>query len=318
MRPDVPEKPRGLSPPGVLAREESGSLACTSAPGSSALRSDVPNAPWNDRLWRYGRGGDRVTPWGAAPTGRRRRVIRVRSTRPRFSITVVAAARSVTTVRRPLNDCGELGFGARRGNAGGSPEGLVAACPGLDRYRRACGAAHGRESGVVVARCRGEEQTARLLVELQARGWVVWHDLMLWGRRFNLDHILISPCGTVVVVLDTKAWRRTWTTGLVYGRVHCGPDDRHSQIEKVASYAQAVAAVAGLHPAVVRPLIVVHGSPVAGGFLEAMTPHGPVHVLSPGFLVPTLLKAPGVPDAWRARALAEQVERVLAPFAGRG
>ncbi|WP_329380435.1 nuclease-related domain-containing protein [Streptomyces sp. NBC_01716] len=164
----------------------------------------------------------------------------------------------------------------------------------------------------------GEEQTARLLVELQARGWVVWHDLMLWGRRFNLDHILISPCGTVVVVLDTKAWRRTWTTGLVYGRVHCGPDDRHSQIEKVASYAQAVAAVAGLHPAVVRPLIVVHGSPVAGGFLEAMTPHGPVHVLSPGFLVPTLLKAPGVPDAWRARALAEQVERVLAPFAGRG
>ncbi|WP_381791130.1 nuclease-related domain-containing protein [Streptomyces niveus] len=164
----------------------------------------------------------------------------------------------------------------------------------------------------------GEEQTAELLVELPAQGWVVWHDLMLWGRRFNLDHVLISPCGTAVVVLDTKAWRRTWTTELVHGRVHCGPDDRHGQIEKVASYARAVAAVAGLHPAAVRPLIVVHGSPVADGFLQAMTPHGPVHVLSPGFLVPTLAGAPGVPDAWRARALAERVGRVLAPYVNRG
>ncbi|GGK27530.1 hypothetical protein GCM10011583_69420 [Streptomyces camponoticapitis] len=164
----------------------------------------------------------------------------------------------------------------------------------------------------------GEERTAGLLVGLQAQGWVVWHDLMLWGRRFNLDHVLISPCGTAVVVLDTKAWRRTWTTGLVYERVCCGPEDRHIQVEKVASYAQAVAAVAGLHPAVVRPLIVVHGSPVADGLLVAMTPHGPVQVLSPGFLVPTLVNSTGEFDVWRARALAEQVGRVLTPYVDQG
>ncbi|WP_405608259.1 nuclease-related domain-containing protein [Streptomyces sp. NBC_01508] len=164
----------------------------------------------------------------------------------------------------------------------------------------------------------GEERTARLLAELQAQGWVVWHDLMLYGRRFNLDHVLISPCGTAVVVLDTKAWRRTWTTGLLHGRVYCGPDDRHNQVEKVASYAQAVAGVAGLRPAAVRPLIVVHGSPVAGGFLEVMTPHGLVRVLSPESLVPTLVNGAGAADLWRAGALAEQVGRVLSPYVDRG
>lgn len=229
----------------------------------------------------------------------------------------VAAARFVTTVGRAFDECGGFGFGARCGIASGGPEGLVAACPGVAGCRWACDAPCGRESGVVVARRRGEERTARLLAELQAQGWVVWHDLMLYGRRFNLDHVLISPCGTAVVVLDTKAWRRTWTTGLLHGRVYCGPDDRHNQVEKVASYAQAVAGVAGLRPAAVRPLIVVHGSPVAGGFLEVMTPHGLVRVLSPESLVPTLANGAGAADLWRAGALAEQVGRVLSPYVDR-
>lgn len=162
----------------------------------------------------------------------------------------------------------------------------------------------------------GEETTARLLAQLPY-GWTVWHDMGLPGRRFNLDHVLASPCGTAVVVLDTKAWRKSWPTALVRGRVHCGPDDRHGQVEKVASYAHAVAAVLGLPVAHVRPLVVVHGSPVAGGHLEAVTPYGPVYVLPPGLLVSSLAAAPGLPDQVRARLLADHVGSVITPYVDR-
>lgn len=164
----------------------------------------------------------------------------------------------------------------------------------------------------------GEEATARLLAQLEPDGWTVWHDMSLPGRRFNLDHVLASPCGTAVVVLDTKAWRRTWSTTLVRSRVHCGPDDRHDQIGKVAGYAHTVAAALGLPVAHVRPLVVVHGSPVAGGYLEAVTVHGPVYVLSPGLLVSTLAGAPGLPDRVRAELLAEHVGSVITRYVDGG
>jgi hypothetical protein len=138
--------------------------------------------------------------------------------------------------------------------------------------------------------------------------------MALPGRRFNLDHVLASPCGTAVVVLDTKAWRKSWTTALVNGRVHCDTEDRHDQIEKVASYAHAVAAALGLPTAHVRPLVVVHGSPVAGGHLEAPTPYGPVLVLSPELLVSSLAAAPGLRDPVRAGLLADLVGDVITPY----
>lgn len=163
----------------------------------------------------------------------------------------------------------------------------------------------------------GEEATARLLAQLPY-GWTVWNDMALPGRRFNLDHVLASPCGTAVVVLDTKAWRKSWSTTLVRGRVHCGRDDRHDQIEKVAGYAHAVAGALGLPTAHVRPLVVVHGSPVASGFLEAVTPHGPVYVLSPGLLVSSLAAAPGLPDRARAGLLADHVGSVITRYVDRG
>ncbi|MFD5899107.1 nuclease-related domain-containing protein [Streptomyces sp. NPDC060366] len=163
-----------------------------------------------------------------------------------------------------------------------------------------------------------EEATARLLAQLEPSGWTMWHDMALPGRLFNLDHVLASPCGTAVVVLDTKAWRKSWTTFLVNGRVHCGSEDRHKQIEKVAGYAHTVAAALGLPEAHVRPLVVVHGSPVAGGHLEAPTPHGPVYVLSPGLLVSSLAAAPGLPDRVRAGLLAAHVGSVITPYVDRG
>ncbi len=164
-----------------------------------------------------------------------------------------------------------------------------------------------------------EEATAALLAQLLAHGWQIRHDLRLPGRRFNIDHVLISPCGTAIVVLDTKAWHLGWPTELVRGRVHCGTQDRHEQVEKVARYAAAVQAALGLPGLVVWPLLVIHGSPVARGELRPVVAvpgwQGPVWVLSPDLLVPRLVAAPqGVRDPARAGVVVSRVDQVLAPY----
>lgn len=177
---------------------------------------------------------------------------------------------------------------------------------------------HTRRADAVAARrdhgAAGEELTAGLLEQLEARGWHVRHDLRVPHRRFNLDHVLTSPCGTGVVVLDTKAWHRKRTTALIGGRVHCGTDDRHEQVVKVARYARLVADAVNIPAPAVRPLIVVHGSEVEGGFLEARVGDETVWVLSPAYLVPTLSAAVRTPDVWRAGGMADRVFRVLLPY----
>lgn len=104
--------------------------------------------------------------------------------------------------------------------------------------------------------------------------------------RPGVDHVLVSPCGTAVVVLDTKAWRRSWPTRLTGGRVCCGAEDRHREVEKVAGYLEARAA----------------------GW------DGPVWVLGPELLVPTLLAAPAGRSARRAAGVAARVDEVLRPY----
>lgn len=165
---------------------------------------------------------------------------------------------------------------------------------------------------------QGEEATARMVAQLLALGWKVRHDVRLPGRRFNLDHVLVSPCGTAIVVLDTKVWHRGWPTVLVRGRVHCGAEDRHDQVVKVAGYAAAVQKALALPGVVVWPLLVVHNSPVQGGVLTVRAPEagwpGPVYVLSPPYLVPTLASGPKVRDPARAAAVTARVDVVLRPY----
>ena len=168
---------------------------------------------------------------------------------------------------------------------------------------------------------QGEEATAALIGQLVGHGWQIRHDVRLSGRRFNLDHVLISPCGTAIVVLDTKVWHRGRPTVLLQGRVHCGGEDRHVQVEKIAGYAAAVQKAVGMPGVVVWPLLVVHGSPVADGVLAARAPQwdGPVYVLSPPYLVPTLAldprtRAPRARDPQRADALVRRVDAVLRPY----
>lgn len=162
----------------------------------------------------------------------------------------------------------------------------------------------------------GEQWTAGLLTRLPA-GWTVRHGQRLPGFRNDLDHVLTSPCGTAVVVLDSKRWHAGWTTALVGGRVHCDREDRHGQVEAVARYAARVQAALAMPGVRVWPLLVVHDSPVAGGRLEARVPgwDGPVWVLGPDWLVPTLSRAPqGVRDPGRAGVVARRVDEVLRPY----
>lgn len=163
---------------------------------------------------------------------------------------------------------------------------------------------------------QGEAATMALLAPLERSGWRILHDRQLPGSRANLDHVLVSPCGTAVVVLDTKRWHRGRPTTLVRGRVCCGGEDRHGQIEKVAGYAARVQVALAVPGVVVWPLLVVHGSPIAGGRLEARAPgwDGPVWVLGPDLLVPTLAAAPSGRDARRAAMLAGRVDAVLYPY----
>jgi Nuclease-related domain len=184
--------------------------------------------------------------------------------------------------------------------------------------------AHTRRADAQAARWtiggQAEAQTAGMLAQLERMGWNIRHDRALPGSRANLDHVLVSPCGTAVVVLDTKRWHAQKPTAIVGGRVHCGPEDRHRQVEAVASYAKRVGRALGLPDGSVWPLLVVHGSPITGGRLEARAPgwDGVVHVLGPEWLVPTLASAPQARDRRAAAALARRVDELLPPYVDRG
>jgi len=164
-----------------------------------------------------------------------------------------------------------------------------------------------------------EAVTASMLATLERHGWHVLHDRALpgWGRA-NLDHVLVSPCGTAVVVLDTKRWHAQRQTALVRDRVHCGTEDRHDQVEKVARYAAHVTRLLEMPDGAVWPLLVVHGSRIRGGHLKARADawSGVVHVLGPDYLVPTLTAAPTTRDSQRAALLAQRVGQALPPYTG--
>lgn len=176
-----------------------------------------------------------------------------------------------------------------------------------------------RRADALLARARhgavGEERTAALLAGLPA-GWTVFHGRQLPGFRADYDHVLVSPCGTTVVALDSKRWHAGWDTALVGGRVHCGVQDRHDKVEAAARYAERLERALAVPGVRVWPLLVVHDSRVRGGFLTAEVEGRPVHVLSPPYLVPTLSGAPAGVNPRQAAALVRRVDQVLPP--GRG
>ncbi len=186
----------------------------------------------------------------------------------------------------------------------------VTAWVGLNPEAKRADALAGRAAHGAV----GEQWTAALLKQLPA-GWTVFHGRKLPGFVSDYDHVLCSPCGTAVVVLDSKRWHAQRET--VRGRVQCGREDRHKQVTAVARYAQRLERALGVPGVRVLPLLVVHGSRVRGGFLEARAAgwEGEVYVLGPDYLVPTLVAAPEVANPRRAAVVAARVDSVLRPYA---
>ncbi|MER6092523.1 nuclease-related domain-containing protein [Streptomyces bluensis] len=163
---------------------------------------------------------------------------------------------------------------------------------------------------------RYEKKTARIVRRLRWRGWRIRHDKRLAGRRFNLDHVLISPCGTAIVVADTKRWHAKRETHADGGRLCCGTEDRHDEAEKVARYALLVREALGLPDVAVWPLLAVHESRVRGGHFRVATAAGVVQVVAAEGLVGVLR---GAPKAWswgRSRRVAARVDSVLRPYSG--
>ena len=93
---------------------------------------------------------------------------------------------------------------------------LIAVGAGVVLYRSNSDAAKWRKGA------RGERSTARYLRPLERRGYVVMHDRALDrpGDRANLDHLVIGPCGAVVV--DSKNWHRNTMVKARGGRVWVG------------------------------------------------------------------------------------------------
>jgi Nuclease-related domain len=112
----------------------------------------------------------------------------------------------------------------------------------------------------------GERRTARLLRQLEQRGWVVLHDLAVPGSPANIDHLVIGPGG--VVVIDSKQYRgrlQLDANGLLWhGRHLLTMTLRAARWE--ADQADEVLGVAEVRVAAV---VAVHGPRVPGGRLQA-------------------------------------------------
>lgn len=161
---------------------------------------------------------------------------------------------------------------------------------------------------------RAERDTARLVRRLRWRGWRIRHDLRLPGRRFNVDHVLVSPCGTALVVADTKRWHAQQETAPVGGRLRCGQEDRHGEAEKVARYAALVGQALGMSGVAVWPVLVIHASPVAGGHVQVATGDGLVQVVAADRVRGVLRAAPRG-WSWRGcRRVVRRVDEVLVRY----
>lgn len=162
-----------------------------------------------------------------------------------------------------------------------------------------------------------ERVTARMLAPLTREGWHVLHDRRLPSGA-NLDHVLVLPSASGLVVLDTKRWDFRRKTVLRQGRVCCGTDDRHDEVEKVARYAATVANRLKVPVDVVDPLLVIHRSEIPGHFLAARVPNRgtPVYVLDPLWLLSTLrggAEKAGPPNPRAAANLAHRVKTQFPP-----
>jgi hypothetical protein len=129
----------------------------------------------------------------------------------------------------------------------------------------------------------GERRTARLLGQLERRGWAVLHDLAIPGSQANIDHLVIGPGG--VVVIDTKQYRgrlRLDADGLLWHGRHL----LLTTLRKLRWAADQADEVLGVADVQVVAIMAVHGASVPWGRLTADGV-----IVGPARRVPDLLQA---------------------------
>jgi hypothetical protein len=104
----------------------------------------------------------------------------------------------------------------------------------------------------------GEERTAAALAPLSGRGFVVFHDVRLPGRDWNIDHLVIGPRG--VAVVDSKRWA---ARRVVVSRRHLRADGdrRDAAVDHVVWQVTAAARALG-RDVPTRGFLCIHGSRV--------------------------------------------------------
>jgi hypothetical protein len=169
------------------------------------------------------------------------------------------------------------------------------------------------------AGAKGEEATAALIDPLEDEGWYIFHNRRLGGG--DVDHILIPPCGTGLIVLNSKWWRKGLTVVDGKGRLLCGEDDRTKAVDGVVREAKGtLKVVSKTRPRwtglAVVPALVIHNSRLFRGreMVRCRGWNKLVHVYGPDTLVDALRTIPGSPRPKLAYALAIRVGELLPPM----
>lgn len=100
--------------------------------------------------------------------------------------------------------------------------------------------ARGHQANQWGAGAVGEQRTAARLKPLVREGWTVLHDRALPTGRANVDHLLVSPSG-VVIVLDSKKWSGRFPLCVIGGRLMHGDRDVSRRLDGLKHEARTVA-----------------------------------------------------------------------------
>jgi hypothetical protein len=148
----------------------------------------------------------------------------------------------------------------------------------------------------------GERRTGLLLAGVTGPGVIVLHDLSIPGSRANIDHVVISRSG--IVVIDSKQYsgRLNISDGVLWH----GRYPLRREVETILWETNQVrTAVADLGwPIPVRPLVCIHGSDVPRARQGAL----PVELCAPASLQAEVLRGPRMMSEAQVSAVAAAIE----------